>query len=253
MNRCMLQRARPVAARVQRPHHPQSDTRVVRIEHRSLLPPFHCSLKVPIGLGSLGQRFQRPSIERRKSLALSVRPVLELRCLVQEEAVEQRTSVKRHGGCVISSIEGGLEFDHVRPNDIGVQPKEIALGQERRLGQGLAKDIGRDLEQVASAFAIAFRPQRRDQAVASETPAGRQGEEGEQGHTVPLRGSAGSGPAVALERRASKEAEMEERLGIQRGLPGRHCVFTAHSHFLVDATAAHPAVQACGCCRATNL
>jgi hypothetical protein len=153
---------------------------------------------------------------------------------------------------VISSIQGSLEFDHVRPNDIGVQPKEIALGKERRLGQGLAKDIGRDLEQVASAFAIAFRPQGRDQAVATETPSGRQSEEGEQGHTVPLRGSAGSGPAVALERRASKRRRWKIGWEFKEFTPPTPRVHRPFA-FLVDATAAHPAVQACGCCRATNL
>jgi hypothetical protein len=36
---------------------------------------------------------------------------------------------------------------------------------------------------------------------------------------VPLRGSGRRGPAGALERRASEEAEMKDRLGIQRVYP----------------------------------
>ena len=141
--------------------------------------------------------------------------MLELRRLTQEEAIEQRPAIQRHRGGMIPSPDGSFELDHVHLYDIGVQPKEIALGKERGLGQGLTEDVGRDLEKIAPALGVAFRPQGCDQVVPGKALTGGHAQQREQSDAMPLRGSAGSRTAVGLERWTAQESEMENRRGFQ--------------------------------------
>ena len=90
-------------------------------------------------------------------------------------------------------MEGCLELDHIDANDVGVEAERISFGHQRCFGQRFTKDVGRDLEQVASALEVAFGPQRRDEPIACNALPGREGQQREQGDAVPLRRPTGNG------------------------------------------------------------
>ena len=219
----VVERPSDVAGGGEGVHEPAGDLAVGAAAERELAPPPRRLRGITRRSPLLGERPERVVVARLESLPLPVHPGAERLRVVEEEAVEERPAVARHGAAEVPRVERLLERVDVAPEQPRLDAQLLAGGEERLRPEAPAELVEGDAEEVAGGRLVALGPEEPDELVAPHAGRVRAHEQGEQRQPPPVRDRSAERGAVRREHGGPpEEAELERR----GGAAGRHMTAT---------------------------
>ena len=171
----MLQRGGYFAERGERGHHAARGPGAERVEGGELPPPVRRRAVVAPCRCVGRERLERCADALREPAALGVRPALELREAIDEEAVEEGTAIRRDGGPRITVGQRILESLHVAGEGRRIEAQLRGSQEQLTLAEVAAQCIAGLLQQAATMLCIAIGPKIGGDFVAAQ-PARVRGE-----------------------------------------------------------------------------
>ena len=138
---------------------------------------------------------------------------LELRRVLQPEAVEERAAIEPRRGLVCALLHRLLELRHVAGDELGIELEGGASEEDLVAAERAADGVERLVERVTRRFRLAVGPEQREQLLAARAPAAGGGDDGEQRQTPPLGGRPGVQLAVLLEDEPAERVQTQHGCG----------------------------------------
>jgi hypothetical protein len=143
-----------------------------------------------------GEFLHGPSPLMTHAFPVTLHPSVEFRRAAQMESIEQRTPVEPDRLIEVAPLQRGLEFGHVRSDLPRIQQEVVAFRLQGILSQCRTNRVDRRVQEPPASVGGGFRPQESDELVPTESPAGSQSEEGQQGNAMTLCDATAQGNTV---------------------------------------------------------
>jgi len=99
-------------------------------------------------------------VEPLQAIAFAILPVLELHCIRQREAVQERAGVQLDRLPEVCVLQRVFEFHHVDPDSRWIEAQAAAFGDQDFLAKRPPHGMDRPLQEVACALRGRFRPEQ---------------------------------------------------------------------------------------------
>ena len=206
----------PIAGDFEGEHQTDDGVRVVGVLGYSDFPPVDRPAPIRGRLGLLRERLEHPSVGCGQPLPLPFRPLIELDCVAQKEAVEEWTGVERGGSLEVAAHHGLLERDQVARNHLRIELQVVSRRKDGFGPKGPPKDVDRLIQETAAPFRIAFGPQPGHELIAAQRSRVLTRQEREQRQAVPVDRAPGQDATVALQGSSAQELEGKHHRSVNR-------------------------------------
>jgi hypothetical protein len=216
MHPCVADGTGPIAARRQRPHQPGRRAAAQWIQLRQLPPPRARRRQISPRFRRFRQPAHRVGMPRREPGAFARRPLLELGRVAEMEAVEEGTTVERHGLLQRAGVERLLELGHVERDDLAIEAQRIGA-LERVVANLLAEVVEQLMKGVPGRLGGAFGAERGDQPVTGDAALPPRCDERQEGDPAALLRHHRSSAIHQGSAAQGEQAERVARVRIARG------------------------------------
>jgi hypothetical protein len=196
----------PIAGSYEGLDHPECDLGIEGIQLGGLTPPVDRPPVVTACQSSLRQTAQPRKAAVGISIALSIDPALELRRILEKEAVQEPAAVHPDRGSQVSSPKGLLESGDIGLNELGIQPERLSSEEEGVAARLPPLGIEQLVEHVSGSLGVRLRPEIGDELVPTEARVAGDSEEGQDGKAPALSDGPGEVLLAPEECQAAKGA-----------------------------------------------
>jgi hypothetical protein len=155
-----LERAHAVARRYERLDQADRRGRAHRLRGGEPAPPAGRSPVVPAGRGPGGKLLERRGELAGVARALGVLPGVELRRLIEAEALEKRAAVEPHRALVGALVDGIDELADIAGETLRVELEGGAAEEDVIAAERAADGVQRLIERVPGGLGLAVGPQK---------------------------------------------------------------------------------------------
>jgi hypothetical protein len=203
----VLERAGPIAGRVERAHQAQRHPAVARLDRREPAPPPHRSAPCRRLLALFGKSLQRAEVPPGEPGPFGIHPLLEAGGIGEVKAVEQRPGVGPDRRLEPAVVEQALELGDIGVHALGIEPELVARCLENVLAERAPELVERVREQAARPVGVGLRPEQRQDLVPAERAP--PGQERQQSKLPPAPGAPRHRSARAFDGAATEKLERQ--------------------------------------------